>query len=434
MPAEQLVVPDWKRPAMIGYLVILLSFGVLGGWSAFARIDSAVVAPGVVTVESNRKTIQHFEGGIVLEIDVREGQHVEANQLLFRLDATQPRANAEVARNQLVAGLAQEARLIAERDGAADIALPDDFAATMDHPVVKSNIADQRKQFAERRAALKGQISILQSKVVHYETEIQGLNDEKASTLRQLESIEGELVDLRHLLGQGLIPRPRVLAHERERSRLEGIVGRSTADAAKAQNGIGEARLQIDQLQKKFSEDVNAALLEVRQKIADLREKVTVAQDVLKRIEIRAPRAGLVQNVRVTTVGGVVKAGEPLLDLVPDGDGLVVNAQVSTLDINVVRADMPAEVRFTSFHADVLPIIMGRVTTVSGDRMTDELSKQPYFLARVVVKENEIPSEIRGRITAGMPADVVIPTGERTVVDYLIRPLQNRARKALREQ
>jgi HlyD family type I secretion membrane fusion protein len=418
----------------LGYFVIVVTFGMIGGWSAFARLDSAVVAPGIVTVESSRKTIQHLEGGIVREVLVREGEHVKEGQLLVKLDNTSSQANLAVARNQLAANLAQEARLVAERDGADTITFPETVLNNTDRSVVKEAIADQRKQFTERRASLNGQISILQNKVKQSKTEIEGLALEKAATIRQLGFIDTELKDLQGLLEKGLVQKSRVLALEREKSRLEGVIGRSTADASKAEVVIGEAKLQIEQLQKKFAEDVNSSIVDVRQKIADLREKVIVSTDVLRRIEIRAPRAGVVQNVRVATVGGVVRAGEPIMELVPDGDGLVINAQISPLDVDAIQADMQAEVRFSSFHSQILPIIMGRVMSVSHDRLNDEQSKQPYFLARVLVDNDKVPPEVRGRLTAGMPADVIVPTGERTVADYLTRPLRNRARKAFREQ
>ena len=221
---------------------------------------------------------------------------------------------------------------------------------------------------------------------------------------------------------------------EREKGRLEGLIGRSTAESAKAQNGIGEARLQIDQLQKKFSEEVNNGLLEVRQKIADLRERTRVSADVLRRIDIRAPRSGMVQNVKASTVGGVVRPGEPLLELIPDGDELVVNAQVSPSDIDTVAPGSEAEIRFSAFHGKVLPIVLGRVASLSRDRLIDEQTRQPYFLARIVVNQDQLLPEVRDRITAGMPVEVIIPTGERTMADYLIRPLRNRVRKAFREQ
>jgi len=434
LPTATSQVRDWKRPAMLGYLVIVLTFGILGGWSAFAKLDSAVIAQGVVTVESNRKTVQHYEGGIVREIFVHEGQHVKENDVLFRLDNTQSQANAEVARNQLAANLAQEARLVAERNGDAEITFPSELMNVSDRAVAKEAITDQRKQFVERRNSLQGQISILESRAQQYKTEIAGLADEKTATEQQLHYINLELTDLRGLLEKALVQKSRVLSLEREKSRLEGVIGRSIADSSKAENGIGETKLQIDQLKKKFAEDVNSSIVDVRQKIADLREKVTVSQDVLNRIEVRAPRSGVVQNVKVATIGGVVRAGEPLLEIIPDNDGLVINAQVSPTDIDVVHPKMRAEVRFSSFHGLILPVIMGDIVSVSRDRITDEQSKQPYFLARVVVEEGSVPEEIKGKISAGMSADVIVPTGERTVLDYLVRPLRNRASKALRER
>ncbi len=426
--------PDWRRPAMIGYLIIILTFGVLGGWAAYARLDSAVVASGVVAVESNRKTVQHLEGGIVSEVLVREGQRVEEDQLLFKLDDTQFRANLDVAQNQLDYNVAQEARLIAERNFDDKITFPAELTSRMSREVAVAAVADQRNQFAERRATIAGQISILQARVKQLSTEIEGLTLEKAATLRQLGFITEELVDLRHLLEKNLVQKSRVLALERENSRLEGLVGRSTVEMAKSENSIGETQLQIHQLKQKFAEDVNTALLEARQKIADLRERVRVTQDALRRSEIRSPKAGVVQNVRVATVGGVIRSGDPLLEVVPENDELIIQAQISPTDIDNMKLTMQAEVKISSFHAEQLPVILGRVTSLSRDRLVDETTRQPYFLARILVNEQDIPPQLRGRIIAGMQADVIVPTGERTVVDYFVRPLQNRARKALREQ
>lgn len=431
---ENDTVPDWRRPALLGYVLIFLSFGVLGGWSAFARLDSAVVAPGTVISGTNRKIVQHFEGGMVAGIFVREGDHVEKDQVLITLDPTQAQANADIVRNQLMGQAAQEARLLAERDGKDEISFSEELIKRRDELTVKEAIADQEQQFTQRRSTLKGQVSILENRIKQYGTEIEGLTQEREATMRQLDFINQELTDLRDLLSRNLVQKSRVLAMEREKSRLEGVIGRSIADRAKAEDGITDAKLQIDQIRKKFAEDVNAGVLDVRQKMADLREKVTVSQDILRRIEVRAPRTGVVQNVKVATVGGTIRAGEPLLEIVPDDDGLIVNCQVSPMDIDALHDGMQAEVRFSSFHAKVLPVIMGRIVSVSHDRLVDEASRQPYFLIRVVVDDTEIPAAIRGRITPGMPSDIVIPTGERTVINYLVRPLMNRATKALREQ
>ena len=425
-------VPDWRVPAIAGYVLIVGTFLVLGGWSAFARLDSAITATGVVSAETNRKTVQHLEGGIVREIHVREGQHVQAGQVLFRLDRTQAKAGYELQRNQLDSAIAQEARLIAERDGQDQIALPQELLDRADDPNVKRAIADQVAQFQERCGSLKGGVQILDAKIDQYQLEIEGLKQERSGTANQLGFVNEELVDVRQLFEKQLTQKSRLMLLERERSRLEGLIGRSTADESKARNGIEEARLQIRQLRQKFQEDVANSMLETRQKINDLREKVRVAQDVLSRVDILSPTTGVAQNLRVFTSSGVVKAGEPMVDVVPERDALIVQAHVQPQDTENLQPGMPAEVRFSSFQTRILPIIVGKVESISRDRLVDEQTKQPYFLAQVVV--DDIPSFVKDRLSAGMPADVIFPTGERTVLDYLVRPLKDRLRIVMREK
>lgn len=419
---------------MFGYAVILLAFGVCGSWSAFARLDSAVVAPGTVTLESSRKVIQHFEGGIVAKILVHEGEHVDQGQILFMLDNTAAQANATAVGDQLFALKAQEARLVAERDGAQQVTYPPKLMEQISRAVVRDAVADENKQFLQRRATLAGEVDILNSKIKASETQIQGIRDQKKATEEQLAFITTELTDLSDLLEKNLVQKTRVLALQREKARLEGVIGQSIADIAKAQNDIGEAHLQIEQLHKKFSEDVNSQILQVREKIAELQQKTVVSEDVLHRIQIRAPLAGTLQNLHVATIGGVIRPGEPLAELIPDNDNLIVNAQVSPMDVDAIDDGMQAEVRFSAFHGYTLPLIMGHVESVSRDRIVDEQTKQPYFLARIVVEKDDIPSDIKDKIKAGMPTEVLVPTGERTVISYLTRPLRNRASSAFREK
>jgi membrane fusion protein, type I secretion system len=425
-------IPDWKRPAILGYLIVTVTFFVLGAWSAIAKLDSAVVASGVVAVESNRKTVQHLEGGIINEILVREGQRAKQGDILFRIDPTQAQANFDLQQNQLYAALAQEARLVAEREGATEVTSPEELQEVRVHPTVARALADQIKEFHERRASLSGQMDLLEAKIGQYKIEIEGLIVQQKATETQLRWIVEELADLRSLLDRNLVQKSRVLALEREKSRLEGVIGRSTADQAKAQNGIGEAQLQIRQLRQKFLEEVSGQILEARQKIADLREKVRVAKDVFRRLVIAAPVSGTVQNLKFFTVGGVIKAGEPLLEIVPERDRFIVQAHVSPHDTESLIPGMRAEIRFTAFRTNVLPLIMGHVESVSRDRLIDETTRQPYFLAQIIVED--VPREVRERLVAGMPADVLLPTGERTVLDYLVRPLKDRINSALREK
>jgi HlyD family type I secretion membrane fusion protein len=386
----------------------------------------------VVAVESNRKTVQHLEGGIIKEILVREGQRVKQGDILFRIDPTQAQANFDLQHNQLYGALAQEARLVAEREGAAEVTFPEELQEVRLHSTVARALADQIKEFHERRASLSGQMDLLEAKIGQYKIEIEGLIVQQKATETQLRWIVEELADLRSLLDRNLVQKSRVLALEREKSRLEGVIGRSTADQAKAQNGIGEAQLQIRQLRQKFLEEVSGQILEARQKIADLREKVRVAKDVFRRLVIAAPVSGTVQNLKFFTVGGVIKAGEPLLEIVPERDRFIVQAHVSPHDTESLIPGMRAEIRFTAFRTNVLPLIMGHVESVSRDRLIDETTRQPYFLAQIIVED--VPREVRERLVAGMPADVLLPTGERTVLDYLVRPLKDRINSALREK
>ena len=363
---------------------------------------------------------------------MHEGQDVKAGQVLFRMDPTQAQASLELEENQLDDLLAQEARLVAEREHAKAIAWPEEITARSDHPLVKQSISDQTKQFSDEEASLQGQIDVLQSKIGEYKNQIQGLQVERDATKKQLQFIVQELTDLQYLLGENLVPKSRVLALDREKARLEGVIGASMADEAKAQTGIGGAQLDIQQVKNKFNEQIASSILQVRQKISDMREKIRVAQDVFKRQAITAPVSGTVQDLKVFTIGGVIKPGETLLQLVPDNETLIVQAHVAPQDMDRMAPGMRAEVRFPAFKSSIMPIILGRVDSVSRDRMVDETTRQPYFLAQVVV--NKIPDDMREHLVAGMPAELVFPTGERTVLNYLVRPLQDRMSGAFRER
>jgi HlyD family type I secretion membrane fusion protein len=429
---EKKPIPSWKVPAIAGYAVITGTFVILGGWSAVARLDSAITAQGVVSAETNRKTVQHLEGGIVREILVREGQHIRTGEVLFKLDLTAPKAGFELQRNQLVSAVAQEARLIAERDSTEEISFPTELTDRKDDPNVAGAISDQIAQFQERGASLKNQTNILKTKIDQYNSEIEGLRQERAGTENQLKFINEELVGVRWLFERQLTQKSRLMSLEREKSRLEGAMGRSIADESKAQNSIAEARLQIGQIRQKFQEDVASSMQETRQKLNDLREKVRVARDVLSRVDITSPTTGVVQNLRVFTTGGVIKPGEPLLDVLPEQDALIVQARVQPQDTENLETGMTAEIRFPSFHSRIIPIIMGHVESISRDRLMDDATKQPYFLAQVVA--DDIPGSVKERLSAGMPADVIFPTGERTVLDYLVRPLKDRLHGVMREK
>ena len=427
-------VTQWQPFAIVGYVMILLTFGIAGGWAAIAKIDRAVVAPASISLETNRKSVQHFEGGIVREILVKEGDHVSEGQVLLRLEQTQAQANSDLVKNQLYAFLALEARLLAERDEKSEISWPVEFDLEKQDTVVSGLIVDQVNQFNERRASLLGQINILESKANQLRIEISGIDIEKDSTEKQTKYINEELVGLRRLLTKHLVPANRVLTMERERTRLEGVIGKAIADKAKIEGAISEIGSQIAQLKQKQHEDVATSLLEVRQKIGDFRQKSIVATDVLRRVAITAPRAGTVQNLKVFTLGQVVRSGELLLEVVPEDERLIIYAQFSPTDIDVIHEGQRAEIRFPAFHSRTIPLMTGELESISSDRLVDEASKQPYYLGIISIDRAEIPEEYRSRLRSGMPAEVLVAAGERTVLDYLISPLKSSLAKTFIEQ
>lgn len=424
---------QWYRPAMAGFMVIALAFGALGLWSATAKIDSAVVAPGVVSIETSSKIVQHLEGGIIRQVLVQEGQHVEQGQVLLRLDNVQAKATADTYRNQLLGARVLEARLIAERDDRPDIQVPPDIQALAATPVVAKFVADQEAQFTDRRNSLRNEIGIVKAQIEGLYTEIEGLRIEQISTDKQIGYINQELTGLRSLLAQKLVPLDRVLAMERERTRLEAVVGRLIADQAHARNSIGERQLQIEELRHKFQEGTAAAIAEVRQKIADLREKLKIAQDVLRRTEIRSPVSGTVQGVKIFSRGQVIGPGQTLMEVVPDDENLIIRAQFSPNDIAHVHAGQQAEVRFPSFHAGTTPVILGHLASVSHDLLTNAANHQPFYLGLVMVNRLDIPPQLKDRLRAGMPAEVIVSGGYRSVLNYLIAPLTNAWRTSFRQ-
>lgn len=434
LPDTPPAIDETRTVIALGYTIItVLIIGTLG-WAAFARLDSAVVGHATVGYETRRKVVQHLEGGMIQTIATKEGNQVKEGDVLFRLDDTQAKANLEVVRNQADALLAQEARLIAERENANQITFPSSLLARANNPSVKKVIDDQEAQFRERKASIEGQIGILEGRVSQYQSEINGLRLERESADKQLNFIQDELLGVRDLADKGLIPKTRWLQLEREAARLEGVVGRNEAEASKAQNSMAEMKMQIQQTKQKQREEVAFQLLDARQKLNDVNEKLRVAEDVFRRLDITAPRSGVIQNVRINTVGAVVRPGEPLAEVVPLNDELIIEAQISPTDIDRIQVGQKAEVRFPNFQARQTPVVMGQISIVSRDRLIDEATKMPYFHAQIAIRDTDIPKDMQGRLTAGMPAEVVVPTGERTVLQFLISPLTDVFAKTFREK
>lgn len=426
--------PSPKPVALAGYVLIFLTFGVLGSWAAVAKLDSAVVAPATISLEGNRRVVQHFEGGIVDEILVSEATRVDQGDVLLRLSSVEAQSNLDVLSTRLDVARMIEARLLAERKLAEEISFPADLVSR-ENQIVGAVQEDQLDLFREGRSILKSQEDILRARMGQIEVQIEGLELQKSAFQRRIENYTEMLDRMRDGESRGLIQGNVLSQREDEMIEIEANLGQVISDIAQARASIGETELQILQLTQEYRQRANTELEQIRAEISELQERRKVAADVLNRTEIRAPGSGSIQNLKVHTVGSVVRPGDVLMELVPEDEELVINARVSPIDKDNVAPGLLTEVRFTAFKTKLTPIMLGEVESVSGDVITPENPNElPYFLARVTVDENDIPEEIRDRITAGMPADVIITTGERTVANFIVSPLMDAVRKSMIEE
>ena len=431
-PTEELRTSD--RPERIaGFLVLLIAFGGFGLWAALAPIDSGAIAPGVIAVESSRKTIQHLEGGVIKEILVHEGQQVHAGDVLLRLDDTEARAQFDMVRSQLLAERAEEARLIAERDGAPEIAFPSELTDSADDPRVQEVISGQRRVFEARRKALDGEIDLLNQRIDQINEQMAGLEALKASKGKRIALYEEEIGGLKALFAKGMGDKSRLWEYERLAAELEGERADHQASIGSAKVQIGEARLQIQQLKRKFDSEVVEQLRDIQTKIADLRERARVLGKTLDRTRVVAPVDGYVVGMRVHTIGGVIRPGDSLLDIIPHDESLIVEARVRPNDIDRVTPGLEAQIRLSAFNTRTTPTVLGRVLTVSADRLVDQASNSAYYLARIQVTPEGM-AELKGlTLVPGMPAEAMIKLGERTFFEYLSRPLVDRVAGAFRD-
>lgn len=424
---------NWRSPARRGFAIVFVTFVVCGGWAAMASIDGAVVATGSVVVESDRKAVQHLEGGIVQSLMVTGDAHVAEGQVLLRLESTQERAKEEIARSAVYSAVAEEARLSAEAEGKDNIAFPAELVQKASDPSAQRAIGDQKRRFEERRAARKIEISILEERIAQAQRQIQGNDAQSKASRAQYDSVSAEYAKLKPLADQGIVAFARVATLERTKADLDGKIGAYQADIARYGRVIDESRLQIEQVGQKVVEEATAKLAETRAQLAEAREKLRVAVDVLTRMEVRAPRSGRIVNLKVHTVGAVVKPGEVLMEVVPDNDVLVVAAKVSSLDINHVQVGLPTEIRLPSFKARSTPIAVGEVLSIAADAVRDEATHQPYYEVKISVEVAQFPEKMREKLKPGMMADVLIATGERTVLAYLTQPMTDAVRRGMRE-
>ncbi len=417
-----------------GSLVIALAFLGLGGWASMAPIAQAVVANGAVRVDTNRKRIQHQEGGTVRDIYVRDGDHIKADTVLVRLDDTRAAASLGIVRSGHDAELARYSRLNSEKEQLEAIVFPPELLARGEEPSVSEILSVQRSLFEARREARDSAVEILSRQISQLREQREGIGAQLEAFERQATLVQEEIESVRALIEPGYIDKPRLLALEREAARVAGEQGELTAERAETGNAIAAKEQEILQLRYDYNQSVVDELRDSQSKLLDLRERLDAAQYVVDNIDIRAPVDGIVVGLAVFSEGEVIRPGDTVLELVPVEDALTIEARVRVVDIDSLSPGLPADIRFTAFDTRDTPVIEGRVDYISADALEDERTGQSYFKARLQVDPQEL-DKLEGRpILPGMPADVIIKTGERTVLQYLYQPISDALAKAWTEE
>jgi HlyD family secretion protein len=416
--------------ALIGVFVI-----GFGAWSVMAPLESAAVAVGSVVSESSRKTVQHLEGGIISAILVHDGDQVTAGQTLIRLDDTKARTTLLALRGQLWDAKAREARLIAERDGAATIDFPADLLAQQSEPAVAAALAGQQKIFDARRSLVESKTAAIGERINQVHEEINGHQAEVVALEKRVALLQEEVGGVKQLVASGLERKSRLLQLERDLADADGKRGDTLAQIARAKQTIAEAEIDILSLQNDRQKDVADELRETQKKGHELAEQVQAAADVLARDDVKAPENGIITDLRVHTPGGVISPGEALLDLVPEADRLVVEVQVRPEDIDRVREGLPAQVRLLPYKQRRTPLLNARVIYVSADRLVDKRTERSYYTAKLRIDEKELAA-LGGEVkmVPGMPSEAMIQTGETTVAAYALSPILDSFHRAFREK
>ncbi len=425
-----------RMPMAVGLVALVTLVGGFGTWSAMTEISGAVVASGQIEVERNRQVVQHPDGGVVEGILVDEGDTVRADQVLIRLDAGEMRSELAIVEGQLFELMARRGRLEAERDEA-------------DAPVFDSLLLERADISAEVRGLIDGQLRLFEARRESAETEagqlrrraeqignqIEGIDAQQTALTRQLSLIEEELSDQQSLLDRGLAQTSRVLSLQREEARLSGLVGELTAQRAEAQGRITEIEIEILNLRSRRREEAITRLRDLQFRELELSERRRTLVERLRRMEVRAPVAGIIYGLQVFAPRSVIRAADPLLYIVPQDRPLVIAARVAPIHIDQVYPGQDVTLRFSAFDQRSTPELFGQVTQVSADIFTDEATQNAYYRAEITLSEAEqdrLPDDLV--LVPGMPVEAFIRTDDRTPIAYLLKPLTDYFSKAFRER
>ena len=442
-PARRGGVPDMADPAendgatasiRFGIFILLLFVGLTGFWLYTAPLDSAAIASGIVKVEGNRKTIQHIDGGVVRELNVREGDLVKRGQVLLRLDNVQAQSAVGIFSTQYDTLRVQEARLRAERDGQTAIQFPPDLLAKAEDSTIAEAVRGETQLFNARRVAQEAQFSVLRQQVLQLNEQSRGLIAQAQALERQMQLVNEELHGTRELYERGYAPKTRVLALERAMAAIGGQLAEYRGSVGRVRYTVAQAEAQVEQLRRDRLSQVSAELNSVQARIADVSERLTAAKDVLDRTEIRAPETGYVVGLTAFTVGGVINKGDKILEIVPEGSPMLIEARLKPEDAKDVHEGMRTELHLLAYKSRGIPIIHGTILTRSADRLTDPRTGEGFFLIQVEPDQKELDAIEGVKLAPGMPADVLVPTGSRTALEYLLEPLLSATRKSFKER
>lgn len=417
-----------------GYRTVGALFLFFIVWGCLAPLEGAVVAEGSVVVDTNKRTVQHLEGGIIKEILVKNGDAVTEGQELIILQDQTVQSKYDLLRWKLLVEKATNARLVAERTQAVDIDYPKEILDRSADPEMKKILDVQTNLFKVRQESIKQNLSILQQRVLQLEKQIEGLEAQKQSTIEQITLIHEELETAQALLDKGLEQKPRVLALRRTSAELDGRIGEYEASIARSNDAINEAKLQMINITTERQRETANEMKEAEARIAAIQEELIAAKDVYERTVITASRSGVITNLRYHTIGGVITPGVAIMDIVPQNDELVIDAKLNPVDIESVHKGQEAKVLLTAYRVRFIPRLKGEVVDVSPDRMTDEVTHQPYYNVRVKINKKELEGfKSNLELYPGMPSQVFIVTDSATFMQYLLYPLRASMRKAFIE-
>ncbi len=434
-PAPDTATWSARQPIWTGIATVALLIAFFGGWGMMTTISGAIVAPGLVQVEQNRQVVQHPDGGVVAEIAVQEAQTVTSGDLLIRLDGAQIKAELTIVEGQLFDAMARKARLQAERDDLTDLIFPaelTDLAVT--RPDVAEQIEGQKRLFVARLETQNAQIDQLGQRLDQIASQSEGIAAQMAAINDQIALLTPEIADQQTLLDKGLTQSARIMDLKREVARLDGNRGEMQSNLAQAEGKATETKLQILQIKSARREEANAQLRDMGDKTLELAERRRALTEQVNRLEIRAPVSGIVLGLAVTTPQSVIRPADPILYIIPQDRPLIIIAQIPPIHVDEVRVGQVVRVSFAAFSARTTPELIGTLTTISADAMTDQASRQSFYRAEITLDAGEMAKLQGNKLVPGMPVQAFISTGDRTPMAYLLKPFTDYFHMAMREE